>query len=177
MLRLALLALALLATVPTLGRIASVRTALQVQAVAPASPDHRLRQEPAPLPAAHAHPHHAGGPPTAVRHHPAAHGDAMSAAPHHGHAARADADHMPAVPVAATHEHLPTGNTGGEPHAGHQGDCDYCPLLRSLLGAFAVVLLTTPATDLPAPRFHAVVAILPWQYPTGLGSRGPPATL
>lgn len=70
-------------------------------------------------------------------------------------------------------------------HAGANGDragqgglapdCDYCPLLASLVSAaqasYALAM---------APAASAVAALptsprLPWLHPSGLGSRGPPA--
>ena len=157
MARLALAAALLLATVPTLGRLALQATQLA----------HSMRAEPE-------------GPSTvdglqhvevATRHADAHRGGAWHVAGHHArehHALkqRATAHHgsgHPDAPLQAPHEH------GG-------ADCAYCPLLLSLLAA---------ATCLLWLRASAVRAVLPprprsWPrafvHPCGLGSRGPPAT-
>lgn len=83
--------------------------------------------------------------------------------------------------------HAHAGHAGAAAHVHHGGrergdtraaigdpDCDYCPLLASLVAAtgfafdVAHVPVGTAATAVPpAPR-------LPWRHPAGLGSRGPP---
>lgn len=53
-------------------------------------------------------------------------------------------------------------------------DCDYCPLLSSLIAA--TCFATMPAALLPPAATPASPAAprLPWLHPSGLGSRGPP---
>lgn len=54
-------------------------------------------------------------------------------------------------------------------------DCDYCPLLASLLVFAAIVLLWLGITSHAAlPRFAS--RDIPHCHPCGLGSRGPPLT-
>lgn len=80
------------------------------------------------------------------------------AAGHHAHAAPV-ADGRPALaPLAAPGD----------------ADCDYCPLLSSLITATRFA--TTPAALLPPAATPAspVAPRLPWLHPSGLGSRGPP---
>lgn len=101
---------------------------------------------------------------------------------HVGHAMHMDHAMAPhaAVPMAhgspqaAASRQAPAAEP---PHSGHQADCDYCPLLHSLVGALALALLSPPESPLPAPRLRDVAATIAWDYPAGLGSRGPPATL
>lgn len=166
MAQLALVAMVLLATVPTLGRIVAGRTATAAPAptglrgsmMAPGDPLHRHG-------AMHAH---VGGHDDLPMHAMSAHGMAMDhGAMHHAHPAARSTS------VLASHR----DHAGQESHAGHEGDCDYCPLLHSLLGALGIALLSIPRDALPPPREHRIAATLSWHYPAGLGSRGPPATL
>lgn len=156
---LALGAVLLLATVPTLGRMAAAAPA----PVAVASGT---------VPAALQATHDVAG---------MSHGDMSHGGMSHGGMSDAGRPAMPqragvAMPHAATHGAAPAmpARETGAPHAGHAPDCDYCPLLQSLLGARAVAPATTPAIELPRPRFDSASAVLPWRHPSGLGSRGPP---
>ena len=155
---LALFAMVLLATLPTVGRLVSGGMA---------------HAEHAPLPmvaasagaiAAHGTHRMSGMHDMPGMHHMSGMTHAMVMAP--AHAMRA---------VAAVEEHTPDPRSSGDHHAGHGIDCDYCPLLHSLLGALALVLLGTDEDALPAPAFQPATARVPWHYPAGLGSRGPPA--
>ena len=154
MARLALVAALLLATVPTLGRLASQATqfahSMRAEPQGPSTVD-GLRVEVA---TRHVDAHH-------VVEHEA---QEQHAHEHHAHAQHATAHHAsgdPDAPSQVPHEH------GGP-------DCAYCPLLLSLLAA---------ATSLLWLRASAVRAVLlPWPgsgprafvHPCGLGSRGPP---
>lgn len=81
------------------------------------------------------------------------------------------------------------GATPADPHAAHaarsggretprpapgDADCDYCPLLASLLGPATILLLAAAGPRAPAitPLRHAPRRA--WLHPCGLGSRGPP---
>lgn len=75
------------------------------------------------------------------------------------HASHHDAPPLPQVPM---------------PHHG-DGDCDYCPLLLSMVAPKPPALVA-PATALqPAPMPVVASAPPPYAHPTGLLSRGPPA--
>lgn len=162
--QLALLAVVLLATVPTLGRLAP--TPLRAGADSPAM-------------------HHVAAPAHDMS--VPMHGMQMHHMPVHD----MSMDRMHAMPMdeavmpqAQSSGHLPPAappanhdQAGNGPHAGHDGDCNYCPLLHSLLGALAIAPFAMPEGALPPPQVREVAATLPWHYPTGLGSRGPPATL
>ena len=85
---------------------------------------------------------------------------------------------LPVLAAASTHAHLQHDAPAPMPHH-PQGDagqeCDYCPLLASLvaLAAIALGLWPRPASALSmAPRAAIRVA---HRHPSGLGSRGPPA--
>ena len=87
----------------------------------------------------------------------------------HGLAMQAHAGHVQASPAGGNDEATPRPAPG-------DADCDYCPLLASLLpvGQVALVPSALPlrftAAAMPsAPR-------LPWSHPSGLGSRGPPVS-
>lgn len=162
MTHLALLAIVLLAMLPTLGRVLS----------AAASPP------PIAMPQAM---HHAPGMadpmPGMVHEMPVtAHDMEDMAQAGHGAMAMHAMHQMPSArsmeaPSAAPVTHHPSG---GE-HSGHgEGDCDYCPLLHSLLAMPGVALLAIDEAALPTPQFRMVAAALPWHHPSGLGSRGPP---
>lgn len=86
---------------------------------------------------------------------PVAHAEVRAG--HHAHAVATDPV-APGAPIVAPGD----------------ADCDYCPLLSSLLAATR--LATPPATVLPPPAGSASPAAprLPWVHPSGLGSRGPP---
>lgn len=59
------------------------------------------------------------------------------------------------------------------PHAGD--DCDYCTIASaSNVTAFAALAAPALSRDIALPPRRDRVAI--WQYPLGLGSRGPPLT-
>jgi hypothetical protein len=156
MTHLALLAIVLLATLPTVGRMLST-------------------EAPAPQPVAT---------PQAMHHMPGMAHD-MAGMTHAGHAAMMHSmHHMPAGEPslgdakATSGEPVARHQHSGDQHSGHgEGDCDYCPLLHSLLAMPGVALLTTPEAALPAPQFRMLAAALPWHYPSGLGSRGPPHPL
>lgn len=63
-------------------------------------------------------------------------------------------------------------NHGGDSgHSAH--DCDYCPLLSSLL-APAVFVAALPAPAGPASRPLACAGVTSDAHPCGLGARGPP---
>lgn len=53
-------------------------------------------------------------------------------------------------------------------------DCDYCPLLASLLVAARVHFLRADAPRTPALPTLPAAPRLAWLHPSGLGSRGPP---
>ena len=141
MTHLALLAILLLATLPTLGRVLS--------ATAPVL-------QPVTMPQAM---HHMAG---------MAHGN-------HGAMATMPAmHHMPDGGALVPAPHI-AQHPGGGQHSGHgEGDCDYCPLLHSLLAMPGVALSAIDEAALPSPQFRMFAAALPWHYPNGLGSRGPP---
>ena len=85
--------------------------------------------------------------PTALTHH--------QIASHHGRH-----DHgTPAIPCA--------------PHHG-TGDCDYCPLLQSMVAAKAPALVGVAALAPVAPATVDAAAPPHFRHPNGLGSRGPP---
>lgn len=103
--------------------------------------------------------------PTASRlEHTAGHGHAAVSAPGHGHHGH-HGQHA-ATPRA-------DGRAPPRPAPG-DADCDYCPLLSSLLASVAL-----PFSPHIAPRLAAALPWpasprLPWLHPSGLGSRGPP---
>lgn len=53
-------------------------------------------------------------------------------------------------------------------------DCDYCPLLASMLTAPGVFLPAPPLRGASAPAIAPKAPRLRWLHPFGLGSRGPP---
>lgn len=80
---------------------------------------------------------------------------------HHAHHAMVASGH--AVPEAPQpHQHP------------RDGDCDYCPLLQSMLGSVAPSLLPTEHLAPIAPQTVFRSAAPVFRNPTGLGSRGPP---
>lgn len=103
--------------------------------------------------------------------HAAAGGHASHAAHHAGHAEHAaHADH-------ANHRAVPPadGRAPGTPRpAPGDADCDYCPLLASLLAAVQVAFVPAGAPRTSATRTPPAPPRLPWLHPSGLGSRGPP---
>jgi hypothetical protein len=150
---LALLAIVLLATLPTLGRVWS--------AAPPASPPVTEPQAMHHMPGMA---HDMAGM-TQVDH------DAM-ATMHAMHQRPAGDAKSPSPSHAAPHPHT------GDQHRDHgEGDCDYCPLLHSLLASTGITLLAIDEAALPAPQLRMRSAALPWHYPSGLGSRGPPRAL
>jgi len=163
-----LLAVVLLGMLPTLGRVLSRPPAAAV----PTSPAETH---------AAAMPHHAPRDADGMAH--MAHAQGRMG---HDHGAMRHAMHdmpsghamaMPPVASGAHHAHAHDQHGPGE-HGSHgEGDCDYCPLLHSLLATPGVALRAIGEAALPAPQFRMVAAALPWQYPSGLGSRGPPRTL
>ena len=145
---LALLAIVLLATLPTLGRVLSATSSTSPSVTRPQAM------------------HHMPG---------MAHDMAGMAQVDHGAMATMHAMHQrpagdaksPSPPHAARDQHRDHG----------EGDCDYCPLLHSLLASGDIALLAIGEAALPAPQLRMLSAALPWHYPSGLGSRGPPRTL
>ena len=61
----------------------------------------------------------------------------------------------------------------GAPHHGN-GDCDYCPLLQSMVVAKAPALVGIAALAPVAPAIVDAAAPPQFRHPNGLGSRGPP---
>lgn len=63
------------------------------------------------------------------------------------------------------------------PHGDHQPDCEYCPLLASLV--FVAIMLVAVLWMAPAatPRPPAIRSRRTDLHPCGLGSRGPPIAL
>jgi hypothetical protein len=59
------------------------------------------------------------------------------------------------------------------PHHGG-GDCDYCPLLASMVAAKAPALIAPARAMQAAPMPIVATATPPQRHPTGLLSRGPP---
>lgn len=107
-------------------------------------------------------------------------GHAAMPAPSHEHAASHQmAAHDMASHDMASHAHhgashaaTPTPTPQAPHHGG--GDCDYCPLLLSMVASKAPALVAPAVALSPAPMPVAVVAALPYRHPTGLRSRGPP---
>lgn len=63
------------------------------------------------------------------------------------------------------------------PHGEHTPDCDYCPLLASLVAlAFIALGVWSPGTR-TFRLLRVGSAHLAFRHPSGLGSRGPPVTL
>ena len=89
----------------------------------------------------------------------------------HGHAAHA------ANALHAHHAHHDgaggPGGGDGRPAIGDP-DCDYCPLLASMLTAPGVALVALPLPGASAPAIAPEAPRLRWLHPFGLGSRGPP---
>lgn len=72
--------------------------------------------------------------------------------------------------------HAPAGTTIPAPtddHARH-ADCDYCPLLASLLATALRPVPLLRYRDSNAPGVADIAPRVRWRHPTGLGSRGPP---
>ena len=61
----------------------------------------------------------------------------------------------------------------GAPHHGN-GDCDYCPLLQTMVVAKAPALVGVATLVPVAPATVDVAAPPQFRQPNGLGSRGPP---
>jgi hypothetical protein len=72
---------------------------------------------------------------------------------------------------------LPQDPSGDHGTPGHDsGDCAYCPLSRSLDNAVATIALPiAPHALAISPGMAPRAAPSRWSYPSGLGSRGPPA--
>lgn len=87
----------------------------------------------------------------------------QAAQAHHGH-------HMSAM-AAAMHHGAPEAPSA--PHHGG-GDCDYCPLLQSMVAAKAPALLPVAQVAPIAPALVDAAAPPQFRHPNGLGSRGPP---
>ena len=89
----------------------------------------------------------------------------------HGHAAHA------ANALHAHHAHHGAadgpGGSDGRPAIGDP-DCDYCPLLASMLTAPDVALEAAQLARASAPAIAPEAPRLRWLHPYGLGSRGPP---
>ena len=94
----------------------------------------------------------------------------------------------PAPSHALSHAHPPSHHAGHHmvpalpqapmpapmPHHG-DGDCDYCPLLLSMVAPKPPALVAPAVTLQPAPKPVVASAPPPYAHPTGLLSRGPPA--
>lgn len=87
------------------------------------------------------------------------------------HAAQAHHVHAMSAMAGAMHHEAPS--VPAAPHHG-DGDCDYCPLLQSMVGAKAPVLVGVAALAPVAPAQVDAAAPPHFRHPNGLGSRGPP---
>ncbi len=87
-------------------------------------------------------------------------------------AAHGDGHHVHHAPVDAGITRA--GDRQAPRPAPGDSECDYCPLLASLIGpppAFHALVVPPPV---PAALAFAQAPRLPWLHPSGLGSRGPP---
>lgn len=75
------------------------------------------------------------------------------------------------LPVSFGHPDVPAPD-----HGGAGADCDYCPLLGNLVATVAALLLVALGFAPPAPSPRRTAAPRRFPHPTGLGSRGPPAS-
>lgn len=69
----------------------------------------------------------------------------------------------------------PAGDAPGAPHGTASGDCDYCPLLATVLPAAVAPVQVPPATPQPALCTSRPSPSRDAPHPCGLGSRGPPS--
>ena len=160
---LALLAMALLVCVPTLGRLAgmpsmdampsAMQSARAPAAVAMAGMGHVMPMAAMP-------------------------GMAMMAMPSHGMPSHDMPSHdmpMPSMPMPGASAH---GMQPGTPAQPSDMDCDYCPLLAcAVFVAVFVAMLRGALAPQSPPVPRRVAAPLPVCCPCGLGSRGPPPAL
>jgi hypothetical protein len=147
--RLAFLAMALLCLMPTVGRLTAAAHAAHATLATHATPA-----------AAHAMPARL----------------VAAATPAHDHHAMAMHDHQAMQARAAVQGgEAPAPSAPGNEHERHGGgDCDYCPLLASLLTQ--AVFVAPPRvlhTEANAPPFQAA-GLRPAAMVPSLGSRGPP---
>lgn len=85
---------------------------------------------------------------------------------------------LPVLAAVATHAHLQQDAPAPMPHhpQGDAGqDCDYCPLLASLVALAAIALGLWPWTAHPGGAPALASARIAHRHPSGLGSRGPPS--
>lgn len=85
---------------------------------------------------------------------------------------------LPVLAAAATHAHLQHDAPPPMPHhpQGDAGqDCDYCPLLASLVALAAIALGLWPRPDSSISITARPAIRVAHRHPSGLGSRGPPA--
>ena len=73
----------------------------------------------------------------------------------------------------AMHHQAPALPKTPMPHHG-DGDCDYCPLLLSMVAPKPPALVAPEIALQPAPMPVVAMAPPPYRHPTGLLSRGPP---
>jgi hypothetical protein len=162
MTHLALLAIVLLATLPTLGRVLSSTAPSPLPITMPQAMHAPVMADPMP----------------GMVHDMSGTVHDMQDMAQTGHAAMAmhAMHHMPSANRIEMAPSSPVAHhPGSGEHSGHgEGDCDYCPLLHSLLAMPGVALSAVEEAALPALQFRMVAAALPWHYPSGLGSRGPP---
>ena len=74
------------------------------------------------------------------------------------------------LPMSFGHPDAPAPDQGGS-----GADCDYCPLLGNLVATVAALLLVALGFASPASAPLRAAAPRRSPYPSGLGSRGPPA--
>ena len=72
------------------------------------------------------------------------------------------------------HEGARSGGRQAPRPAPGDSDCDYCPLLASLIGPYAALHVAADPPPVPAALVAGDAPRLAWLHPTGLGSRGPP---
>ncbi|WP_132999328.1 DUF2946 family protein [Luteimonas arsenica] len=83
----------------------------------------------------------------------------------HGQAGHGHAHHSDAADPGKRHPSRP---------APGDSDCDYCPLLAAMAALPGVPFLLAALPSAPPSCLSVGAPRLPWLYPTGLGSRGPP---
>ncbi|WP_161786899.1 DUF2946 family protein [Noviluteimonas dokdonensis] len=89
-------------------------------------------------------------------------------------AARAGEAHHGHQMAMAGAMHHAAPETPPPPHHGN-GDCDYCPLLQSLVSPDVPSLAAVADTVPVAPAVVEAAAPPNFRHPNGLGSRGPPS--
>ncbi len=85
---------------------------------------------------------------------------------------------LPVLAAASAHAHMPHDAPAPMPHhpQGDAGqDCDYCPLLASLVALAAIALGLWPRPDSSISITARPAIRVAHRHPSGLGSRGPPA--